>query len=345
MYESESGIDVAFAPSWIDRLVRWIEQLPGPIWLFYVLGVLGTALLINVVLWIDGSVPFLSNGSIPGIFPPFVFYFLALYHYLTRIGSHSLAAFRPLMDVNDAEFTQVDYQLATLPSWIGWLTIVIALATTPAYFLTGQVFGDRLPQTALPYIIVFILAAFFQVTLVCLLIRSFRQLRMVHKLHAQVTNVNLLKLGPAHALSGLTARTGIGLILLFILGYFYNPSVFSGNWLVAAYNMFAVPAVVVFVVPVMGMRDRLEKEKRHVLNEMSHLLHATSEILESKIRERDYNHLQGMDTAIRALIRKREMLEKISTWPWDPSTIRGFASTLLLPIFLWLVTRFLEGFL
>jgi hypothetical protein len=52
-----------------------------------------------------------------------------------------------------------------------------------------------------------------------------------------------------------------------------------------------------------------------------------------------------METAIKALIRKRQMLENISTWPWNPGIIRGFATTLLLPVFLRLVIQLLEGFL
>ena len=168
---------------------------------------------------------------------------------------------------------------------------------------------------------------------------------MVHRLHAQATGINLLKLEPAHAFSGLTARTGIGLIVLLVLGYIYTAPRFFSDWLVAAYLLLGSPAIFIFVVPVMGMRDRLIKEKNRVLHETIDLLQSTSDELERKVRVGDYKDLQGMETAIRALTRKREMVEKISTWPWDTTTIRGFASTLVLPIFLWLVTRLLERLL
>ena len=342
---SESSTHASFHPSWIDRLVLWIEQLPGASWFFYVLGVLGTAALINAVLWIDGSVPLGSYGAIQGIFPPFVFYFLALYHYLTRVGSRSLLAFRPLMVVEEAEYVRIDHELTTLPRGLGRLAIAAALASTPIYFLIGQVFGDLAPETPLPYIAAFALTAFFQATFICLVIRSLRQLRMVHRLHAEATNINLLKLRPAHALSGLTARTGIGIILLFILGYLYIPSLFSGGWLLAGYLTFAGPAVAVFIVPLIAMRDRIRREKWRLLDDAIDLLQVTSDDMESRIRARDYGGVQGVESTIRALISKREMLEKISTWPWEPATLRGFASTLLLPIFIWLITRLLEGLL
>jgi hypothetical protein len=333
-----------YPPSWIDRLILAIDYVQGPAWLFYLVGVLALTVLITLVLWIDGSVPFGSYGSFQGIFPPFVFYFLALYHYLTRVGSRSLQEFRPLLEADEAEFARIEYELSTLPRGLGWLAIGIALATEPPYFLGGQAFGDREPNGALPYVVAVAATAFFGSTIFCLIIRSLRQLRMVHRLHARATNISLLKLAPAHAFSGLTARTGIGIILLLLLGFAYNPAAFQGGWLIAGYLIMAGPAIFVFLVPVMGIRDRLSEEKKRVLDETSDLLQLANDKLDEKIRANDYTDLQGMETAIRALIRKREMLTQISTWPWNPGTIRGFASTLLLPIFLWLITRLLERF-
>lgn len=333
-----------YQPSWIDRLIQGIDRLPGPAWLFYVIGILALALLISVVLWIDRSVPFGSYGSFQGIFPPFVFYFLALYHYLTRVGSRSLQQFRPLLEADEAEFARIEFELSALPRGLGWLAIIIALVTLPSFFLNKQAFGDRAPNTALPYLVAAVSAVFFGATMLCLIFRSLRQLRMVHSLHSRATNINLLNLEPAHAFSGLTARTGIGISLLIILGYARAPSALTGSFVVGGYAMMAVPAILVFLVPVMGMRDRLSEEKKRVLRETSDLLQVSSDKLDEKIGAGDYSDLQGMETAIRALIRKREMLEKIPTWPWDPGTVRGFASTLILPIILWLITRLLGRF-
>ena len=329
--------------SWIDRLIQGIDRLPGPAWLFYVVGTLAITLLINVVLWIDGSTAFGSYGSFQGIFPPFVLYFLALYHYLTRAGSNSLLEYRPLIEVDEVEFARIDDELSTLPRRMGWLAIAIAIFSLPNFFLSGQAFGVHEPNTALPYVVAGAAAVFFGATIFCLFFRSLRQLRMVHKLHARATKISLLQLEPAHAFSGLTARTGIGVILLLVLGYIRDPSLVSGVW-VFSYLIMAVAAIVIFIVPILGMRDRLAQEKKRVLGVTSDLLQLTSDKLDEMILAEDYANLQGTETAIRALIRKREMLAKISTWPWDPVTIRGFSSTLLLPIFLWLIKQLLERF-
>jgi hypothetical protein len=330
--------------SWIDRLIHWIDRLPGPAWLFYVLGVLATALLINAILWIDGSVPLGSVGSIPGIFPPFVFYFLALYHYLTRMGSRSLQAYRPLLEMGEAGIARVDHELAVLPRRLGLLAIPVGLASTIPYVQDPATFGALIPQSALPYVAAIAITGFFAAAFFCLFIRSIRQLRMVRRLHVQATNINLLKLEPTHAFSALTARTGIGLILVLILGYIYNPSTFGSNLNLVQYGGLALLAVIVFVVPIIGMRDLLEQEKERALNETSDLLQSASDDLHNKASRRAYDDFGGIESTISALIRERELLGGISTWPWDPRTIRSFASTLLLPIFLWLVTQLLGRF-
>ncbi|NIM92116.1 MAG: hypothetical protein GTO18_00155 [Anaerolineales bacterium] len=331
--------EAPFSPSWIDRL-------PGPAWIFYVLSTLAIAILGNALFWIDGSLPFGSIDRFITIFAIAVLYWLALHQYLTQVGSQSLKTFGPLLAVDDTEFAIIDYELATLPRWLGWLAIPLGIAFAAATILGDPApFGELVPLTALPYVGDIVITGFLVSTFFCLIIRSIRQLRMVHKIHAQATNINLLKLKPVHAFSALTARTGIGVLLVLIFAYLLEPQPFGTGLDIITYVVTALLSIAVFVIPVIGMQGRLEEEKQRVLNETSDLLKITSASLHSKINDRNYDDLGGMETAISALIRERELLEKIPTWPWDPRTIRGFASALLLPIFLWLVTRLLESFL
>jgi putative flippase GtrA len=346
MSEREPKTAIPYPPSWIDRLTAWIERLPGPAWLFYLAGVLLTALLIEIALWIDGSVPFGTYGAIKGIFPPFVFYLLALYHYLTYVGSRSLQAFRPLLDAGEAELARIDYRLTRLPRRWGWASVLLGLITTPPYFLGDRlVFGDLVPRTPLPTIVAVLAAAFFGTTFLAVIVRSIRQLQLVHTLHARAAKVSLLKLEPAHAFSRLTAATGIGVMLVMILGYLYSPGSLGSTWVVLMYLVISSLAAVIFVVPVLGMRERLQQEKQRALDETGDLLQLNLDRLHDRVRDDDRGDVRAAIDAIEALVRERELIGKISTWPWNPATVRGFASTLLLPIFLWLVTRLLERFL
>lgn len=345
--ESSLPSQARFAPSWIDHLIRWIDRLPVPAWLFYVIVMLATALLTSLPLWADGSVPLGTIGSIPGqvIFPPLTFYFLALYHYLTRVGSRALKTFRPLLAVDDARIAQIDHQLGALPRVLGWVAIVLALLLLPPFLSdTNLAFGGLVPRTALPYVIAIPVAIFFGATFMCVVLRSIRQLKMVHRLHLQAVNLSLLKLAPAHAFSALTARAGIAVLLFVILEYLYNPVPASSAEVVGYFGV-AIFAVAIFVIPLVGMRDRLVEEKQRVIDALSDLLQAAAARLQQELRDGNYQNIRETRDAIEALLRERELYAGISTWPWNPLTIRAFASTLLLPIFLWLVIRLLERFL
>jgi len=333
----------SYPPSWVDRIIQRIDQLKIPAWLFYIICILIYIFLISTVLWIDGSVPFGKIGSIPGIFPISLFGFLALAHYMVRIGSRSLQAFRPLLDVNDAQFAGIDHELNTIPRKLDWFIIPVSVFMAYPFLIDNPVtWGNIIPNTILPLSVAWVIITFFNITFFTLIIRIIRHLGMIRKLHAQATNINLLKLKPAHAFSMLTSRTATGIILIALIGFVRDPSTAVDSWNIYGYILMALVAISVFIAPIIGLRELLEKEKERKLDETSDLLQATTESLHSKVRNKDYDDIGGMETAVSALIREREHLEKISTWPWDTSTLRGFASSLLLPIFLWLVTRLLE---
>jgi len=337
-----SASSLPYPPSWLDRLCGWIETLPGPDWFAYVLGFIAFALVINVVFWIDGSAPVGSFDPFNTSFAVFAIYWPALYHHLTHAGHRALKAYRPLLGELDAGFASIDYELKTLPRGMGLLSIPIgfALAATQG---TGEElsFGGIVPNTALPFVGDLFITWFMASAFLCLLFRSIRQLRMVSRLHRQAVNVNLLELGPAHAFSGLTARTGIGVILLLAVAYAADPLSFGSAADIVLSGATLLAAIGIFVLPVMGMQNRLEEEKDRVLHLSNLLLQTVQDRLHSQVRHEAYEGMGETDRALGALIRERDLIKSVSTWPWDPRTVRGFSSALLLPIFLWLVTQLL----
>jgi hypothetical protein len=48
--------------------------------------------------------------------------------------------------------------------------------------------------------------------------------------------------------------------------------------------------------------------------------------------------------ALSGLIQEREMVKRLSTWPWDTGTLRAVAASVALPVILFLITRYLERF-
>jgi hypothetical protein len=343
---SIQATETPYLPSWIDRFIGWIERLPGPVWLFYLLAGLVLALSINLVFWIDGMLPVGLIDPYNTAFALVEFYWLALYHYLTSVGSRSLRSFRPLLAVQDPEFRRIDFELGSLPRGLGLLSIPLGFGFAAASIIGDPApYGNLVPHSILPVAVDMGTTGFVAATFFCLLIRSVRQLLMVRKLHERATNINLLNLKAPHAFSALTARTAIGVILIFVIIYLLDPASFASALGVTTYLVTVALALAIFVLPVLGMQDKLEEEKGRLLTRTSDLLQIANESLHSKVVNKDFSQVKDMESAIAALIRERELFTKVSTWPFDPRAIRGFGSALLLPIFLWLVTRLLDRIL
>jgi hypothetical protein len=65
-------------------------------------------------------------------------------------------------------------------------------------------------------------------------------------------------------------------------------------------------------------------------------------------RDIDARNLGGLDSLERALgsvIRQREIVAKLPTWPWSPGTARGFASAILLPLAIFVAQRLVSQLL
>lgn len=332
-----------YYPSWIDRFVVWIDRIPGSVWLIYMLSTLSIAVLTNAVFWIDGSMPFGSVDPFNTLFAPFVVYWLALYQYLTGVGTRSLRVFRPLLDVEDSVIARINHELSKLPRWIGLLAVLFGFGLAAAMDLSDPApFGDVVPQTVLPLVFDIVFFGFLISTFFCLLIRSVRQLRLVSRLHSQATNINLLKLEPAHAFATLSSRTGIGIIFVLIFSTPLDTTPFDSIWDISLTGITLLVAIAVFVSPVIGIRHQIEEAKQRALNETNDLLLTTRDKMHNLIRDDNYQNVEGTKDAFEVLIRERELIKKTSTWPWDLSTLRGFVSALLLPILLIIISRLVE---
>ncbi|HSR20103.1 MAG TPA: hypothetical protein VLL49_04240, partial [Anaerolineales bacterium] len=205
-------------------------------------------------------------------------------------------------------------------------------------------YGGLVTNTALPSVFDLIITTFLVSTFLCVLLRSFRQLRIVGVLQRQAVNIDLLNLEPAHGFSLLTSRTATGLVLLLVLAYLYDPFKALTAVDLFWYGLTVTLAAAIFSLPIMGLRGRLDEEKRRALEETSRHLRMARELLHSKVSSRDLKDMKEVDAGLESLVRERELYRRVSTWPWDPAAIGGFASALLLPIVLWLITRLLERF-
>src|SRR5688500_1726201 len=93
-----------YSPSWLNRLLDWIDARPGPAWPYFLAGVILSGLLFTLAIWmIDG----LTVGTIDTealLFSIYPIYFIALMHYLDGEAKSALANFRPVLQVSEVEY-------------------------------------------------------------------------------------------------------------------------------------------------------------------------------------------------------------------------------------------------
>jgi hypothetical protein len=86
------------------------------------------------------------------------------------------------------------------------------------------------------------------------------------------------------------------------------------------------------------MHRRLQDEKRQLLDRSAGRLRAASADLHRAVDAAGYAPVAELRGVLQALDEDRTRIKTASTWPWETATARGFATTLLLPIGIWLVT-------
>lgn len=171
-----------------------------------------------------------------------------------------------------------------------------------------------------------------------------RQLRMVSLIHASARHVSLFRLTPLYAFSGLTAQTGIGLLLLNYFSVLTDPTAFVNPPLTALRVFASLVAVACFVLPLRGMHQRIAAEKARLRAETNTQLEAT---IQEVLRRADTENPRGtyhLNQLMASLVTTRELLAKIPTWPWETSTLTGFITAFLLPLALRLLNMLLERF-
>jgi hypothetical protein len=265
--------------------------------------------------------------------------------HLDHVAAAALDAFRPVLSVSDAEFLRVRYELTTLPARTTRIVTSVAIAVflLNAVLLPGSIlwqFGSSL-EAAL--IAIGPIGLFTVAVVAVSTVQAIHQLRMVERIYDRVGKIALLRAKPLYAFSQLTARTGASFLLLTYYVAAVRPDLVSRNPALEALLVAMIPtAVACFVLPLRGMHRRLAAEKDHALGEVASRLEAVFARLHERVDRDVLADADKVNLQIASLSAEREALARVSTWPWEPATLTGFLTTLLLPIFLWGLQRVLE---
>lgn len=327
-----------FKPSWQNRFFDAIAKARLNRFMLFVLLFVVIVLVNHAFPWISHKLPFPQldlNQLNYHIW--FLFVFVA-FDFFQTYSEKAIERFRPAIEVGDRDFQLLVYRFHNLPAGLGWGISIVAAVISPfaiPYF--SLVATPTLTEQAIIFITMFfmfsLVAAFF--------VNVFRKLLLINQFYGLVEEVNLFHLEPLYAFSGLTSRTGMFFILAGVLSYLTNVVFVAGNPQVEGFIFFSsinlVLAVASFLLPLGGIHTKLVEEKERFSRENDNLILKAYRGLHEKVENGKLDDLSTRRNAISALLDYRHEIEKISTWPWQPGTLRNFVSALLLPIILWLV--------
>jgi hypothetical protein len=326
-----------YAPSWIDRIFDWVDRLPIPWWLFYVLLALPINGAVAIVLWQTGIYAAVGFHPMQVFLPSLPVYFLALTHGLDHVAASAMTRFRPAFRGDDEAFAAAVYRMTTLPARTALVFPVVAgLVSVPF----GRIEMASLQMGGLDHVPVLFLSVlgYFYTVAYVFFYHTLHQLREIHRLHRDHAEVRLGRVGPLYSLSRVTSLTALGLVLNNYGWFVAQPGGNPNNTvtlLEGGTNLLI--ALIVFVWPLWGAHRLLTEAKEKGLSEVALRKEGARAQLHDAVDKGQLVKVDPLHKALEALSAESAELAKIATWPWAPGTLRNLLGAVLLPMALWLV--------
>lgn len=322
----------------LDRLLAFIDRLPGPAAAWYFgIGVL-LALIGHIVIWASADRP-LGTISDDVIAPAFMFsWFAWLTHTLNKVATASFNDFRPALGDPEAE-DRYRMELTSIHDRRAVLAGITAVAIVAiAYYLAVRPISEPIPwaieRVSAP------LWGFASFALGIVVLHTINQLRLVSRLSAAARNVDIFKPAPINAFARLTAVSAIGLIAFVAAFILFSPK--QPIAYVVQESALLVVAAASFVLPLRVMHNRLVAEKLRLMSESQDRLKLVLGRIHQAVDADDLGRAEQLRQTLTAVLSERDVLTRLHTWPWSAGTFGGFASALILPIALIVLTQFVD---
>ena len=245
---------------------------------------------VHLVRWAFGSLPV---GTFDQWTMPLLLYgpyTLAMLHYLDKVAGGAFATFKPALGVSDAEAEVLRYELVTLPARGVRPAIVVGLLLGAATLLLGrQNLLERLGATPVEILVVGgPLVAFGYGLTAVFVYHTYRQLRLVARIHREAQRLDLYDEAPLFAFSRLTARTGLAYLAVAYFTLTVNSGSLTGDIVSLGTSITAVcVGIACFVLPLLGIHGRLTVEKARLMEAANRRLQVvTGELYQRMTPER-----------------------------------------------------------
>lgn len=330
--QKSSTFSEPYTPSKLHAFHHWIDTLPGPYWLFAVAFVLFTGILNHIVAW-NEDVLALGEINWDFAFTGFHFaYFLFAIDFLFRVAKNSLLEFRPILNVNNDEFSQILFEFTHLPARI-----------TLIYFGVGGILGVAIgiyllpiaPELNYAFPEMEIFLYFLTIGIIFIAIYMvIRTLRLVSRLFERVEKVDIFDQHSIYAMS----RYSAWIIIIYSIPVYLARVLVPG--FTAVTNYFFVWSMIVmymimftiFWLPLRGINRKLILEKRRLLTEVNSRIKTTFDLIHSRVDNQEFENMFDLKETLESLKAEKEIIESLHTTPWRTGTITALTTAVLLPL-------------
>lgn len=340
-----------YPPSWVDRFTDGVDRMRLPWWSFYLILALVIEAINVSILGVTGAFRVYGVLFFP-LFSP-VNFVLAMFlmHAFDRQAKSALERFRPALRPDALPFPRLLYELTTLPRWpailaglIGVLFGLLAFGVVPRGLTAYPVYES--PAGRAFAVAISIPTAWLWFTLVY---HTIHQLTTVHRIYTRQAQVDLYRLQPIHALSGLAAVTALG-FAAYTYPWITNPGAQPGAQGAAGVSFlltapFYVWPILVFVWPLWGAHRLLAQHKAAALDDLGRRRQSLSASFHKQMDRRPLNGMDEFHNALATLDLETAAVERIPTWPWPRGMFRNLVAAFMLPVFIWLIQYALQRIL
>lgn len=336
-----------YAPGWINRFTASIERLPIPAWQFYVVVWLVLYVIETAIKWHDGAYPIGTLNLFHAVYTGTIVYILATVHYANKVAANALNTLRPVLTATPKQYAGLEYQLTTLRAgraifWsIAGAIYMVLLMQLPETMHLRHIF--KLDTSTLSLVLDTLILIVIGFEMGAGTYHTVHQLRLVSHIYTTDVQIDLFKLNPLYAFSGLTARMAIFIALIGYAWFGQTSALILGSTeYLAFYGFMLVLSVASFIWPLLGIHNLLEQEKKQQLGDVAQRMQIILNELHQRLDAGDYSKVGELNTSLDGLVKEQGVLEKLPTWPWRTETIRALATALLVPVVLSIIQRLLQ---
>jgi hypothetical protein len=333
-----------YAPSFANRLLQAARLDRRRGWLVYAALALTAVALELAIAWAEGTIPARAT-LMHVVLPLFAFTALPALAFFNRVGERAMATARPVLVDDERGYETLSYRLTTLPAGPtlfaavgGLLLFALLTAVRPAdTFERLQIF-----VTPVASVIEAVLQFLAWSGIGVLIFEVGRKLWIIDEIYRRHLRINVLSPGPLYAFARLAGAMVAFAAVFGAVGMLALAELATTAQGLALATVPTTIAAIGFVAPLWGAHRLMAQATTLNVDALGARIEATIVALREQVDQNDLASVGPLKDALEGLIAARDEYLRVSTWPWQGSTLGAVVTALGVPLAVWLLTRLIE---